>query len=180
MERDEESRASSVPLVINGDYHAQTLRFTAQSIIRTTPEQLFAFHELPDAFTRLMPPWEKSRVIESAPNLRVGSRAVVDAYIAPGISIRFESLHTAYDPPRSFEDQQVRGPFQSWHHRHIVEPHPDGAMLIDDIEYEPPLGFLGRLFGRVIIERRLRRLFDYRHRVTREYCEGKALLPRSS
>lgn len=148
------------------------MRFIFRSVIRTTPEQLFAFHELPDAFARLMPPWERSRVIESAANLHVGSRAVVDAYIAPALFIRWESLHTAYDPPRSFEDQQVRGPFRSWRHRHVVEAHPDGAMLTDDIEYEPPLGFLGRVFGRIIVERRLRRLFDYRHRATREYCEA--------
>lgn len=147
------------------------MRFIARCIIRTTPEQLFAFHELPDAFARLMPPWEKSRVIESAPNLQVGSRAIVDAHIALWFFVRWESLHTAYDPPYSFEDQQVRGPFRSWRHRHMVEAHPDGAMLIDDVEYEPPLGMLGRLFGRIIIERRLRRLFDYRHLVTRESCE---------
>jgi ligand-binding SRPBCC domain-containing protein len=147
------------------------MRFRAQTAIRTTPEKLFAFHELPDAFARLMPPWEKSRVIESAANIHVGSRAIIDAYIAPGVFIRWESLHTAYDPPHSFEDQQTRGPFRSWRHCHIVEAHPDGALLIDDLEYAPPLGILGRVFGRFIIERRLRRLFEYRHRVTTNYFE---------
>ena len=151
------------------------MRFTARSVIKTTPEKLFAFHELPDALTRLMPPWEKSRVIERSPDLRVGSRTIVDARIAPGIFIRWESEHTAYDPPHSFEDQQVRGPFRSWRHRHIVEPHPEGALLIDNIEYTLPFGFLGRLFAGVMIERRLRRAFAFRHRVTREYCENAAL-----
>jgi ligand-binding SRPBCC domain-containing protein len=119
-----------------------------------------------------MPPWEKSRVIESASNLHVGSRDTVDARIAPGIFIRWESMHAVYDPPHSFEDQQVRGPFRSWRHRHIVEPHPEGALLIDDIEYTPPFGFLGRMLAGVVIERRLRRVFAFRHRVTREYCEN--------
>jgi ligand-binding SRPBCC domain-containing protein len=150
------------------------MRFQARSLIRTTPEKLFAFHELPDAFTRLMPPWEKSRVIERAPSLRVGSRAIVDARIMPGIFFRWVSEHTAYEPPRFFEDQQVRGPFRSWRHRHIIEPHPDGAVLIDDIEYTPPFGFVGRMFAGVIIELRLRRVFAFRHRVTREYCENAA------
>jgi ligand-binding SRPBCC domain-containing protein len=148
------------------------MRFIARSVIRTTPEELFAFHERPDAFTRLMPPWEKSRVIERAANLHIGSRAIVDARIVPGIFIRWESRHTAYDPPHSFEDQQVRGPFRSWHHRHIVEPHPEGAILIDDIEYEPPFGVLGRALAGIVIERRLRRLFAFRHRITRESCEN--------
>jgi ligand-binding SRPBCC domain-containing protein len=86
--------------------------------------------------------------------------------------IRFESLHTAYDPPHSFEDQQVRGPFRSWRHRHIVAPHPDGAILIDDIEYMPPFGLLGRAIDGIVIKPRLRKVFAFRHRVTREYCEN--------
>lgn len=147
------------------------MRFIAQSIIRTTPENLFAFHELSDAFLRLTPPREKIRILETAPNLGVGSRTVVDVRIAFWY-FRFESLHTAYDPPHSFEDQQVRGPFRSWRHRHIVEPHPEGALLIDDIEYTPPFGLLGRALAGIVIEPRLRRVFAFRHRITREYCEN--------
>ena len=70
----------------------------------------------------------------------------------------------------------MRGPFKSWRHRHIIEPHADGALLIDDIEYTPPFGFLGRALAGIVIKPRLRRVFAFRHRVTREYCE--AILPR--
>ena len=146
------------------------MRFTARSVIRTTPEQLFAFHELPDAFRHLLPPREKIRVIQVAPNLNAGSRTIVEIRIA-FLWVTFESLHTAYDPPHSFEDQQVRGPFRSWRHRHIFESHPDGAVLIDDIEYTPPFALLGRAADAIIIKPRLRRVFAFRHRVTREYCE---------
>jgi ligand-binding SRPBCC domain-containing protein len=147
------------------------MRFTARSIIRTTPAQLFAFHELPDAFLRLLPPGEKIRVIQIAPNLNVGSRTIVRIRIV-FVWVTFESLHTAYDPPHSFEDQQVRGPFRSWRHRHLVEPHPDGAVLIDDIEYTPPLGLLGRIADPIAIKPRLRKVFAFRHRVTREWLES--------
>ena len=148
-----------------------SLRFIERSVIRTTPEQLFAFHELPDAFLRLLPPDEKIRVIQIAPNLDAGSRTIVKIRIA-FVWVTFESLHTAYDPPHSFEDQQVRGPFRSWRHRHIVEPHPEGAMLIDDIEYTPPFGILGRIVDPIVIKPRLRKVFAFRHRVTRDYCEN--------
>jgi ligand-binding SRPBCC domain-containing protein len=147
------------------------MHFTARNVIRTSPEQLFAFHELPDAFLRLLPPGEKIRVIQTALNLNAGSRTIVEIRIA-FIYIRFESLHTAYDPPHSFEDEQVRGPFRSWRHRHIVEPHADGAMLIDDIVYTPPFGLLGRAVDGILIKPRLRKVFAFRHRVTRDYCEN--------
>ncbi len=47
----------------------------------------------------------------------------------------------------------------------------DSCVLRDDIEYELPMGVLGRIFGKPIAERQLQRLFEYRHRVTRQACE---------
>lgn len=149
------------------------MRFVKESIIRATPERVFAFHELPDALERLMPPWEKARVVVPPRNLHAGTRTVVETKLFGLISVRWEALHTVYDPPRMFEDIQVSGPFKSWRHRHIIEPHELGAVLRDDIEYEPPLRFLGRLAAPLLVERRLRRLFDYRHAVTKKWAEER-------
>lgn len=146
--------------------------FTKESFIRASAERVFAFHELPDALGRLTPPWEKARVVESAPSLRPGARAVVETRVFGLLPVRWVAEHTLYDPPRRFEDVQLRGPFRRWRHTHIVEPRGDGAVLRDVIDYEPPLGALGALLAPALVEPRLRRLFDYRHRVTREWCEG--------
>ncbi|HEX8889070.1 MAG TPA: SRPBCC family protein [Pyrinomonadaceae bacterium] len=147
------------------------MNFVKESLIKAQPERVFAFHELPDALARLTPPWEKARVIEPAPNLRVGSVAIVETRLFGLFPLRWVAKHTAYDPPHMFEDVQVHGPFRKWRHRHIVKPHEEGAILRDEIEYEPPLGFLGCLAAPVLVEPRLQRLFDYRHEVTREWCE---------
>ena len=72
-----------------------------------------------------------------------------------------------------FADQLVKGPFSKWIHRHIVTPRGDGeCTLTDDIEYELPLGALGRIFGGRFARKNLERLFEYRHEVTREACES--------
>jgi ligand-binding SRPBCC domain-containing protein len=149
------------------------MRFVKESIIRATPERVFAFHELPDAFARLLPPWDGSRIVEAAQSLNEGTRTVLDTKMFGLYYVRWEALHTAYDPPHMFEDVQVTGPFKSWRHRHIVKPHEAGAVLRDEIEYEPPLGFLGRLSAPLFVEQRLQRLFAYRHEVTRRWCEEK-------
>jgi len=148
--------------------------FVKQSVIRAAPERVFAFHERSDALSRLTPPWEPTRVVSAAPDLRVGSVAVVETRMLGLVPVRWVARHTAYDPPRMFEDVQAEGPFRSWRHRHTVEPHAEGATLRDEVEYEPPLGALGRLAAPLLIEPRLRRLFDYRHEVTRAWCEGAA------
>ncbi len=147
--------------------------FVKESIIAASPETVFAFHELPDAFARLMPPWEKSRIIQAAPNLRPGARAVVETKLFGVMPVRWEALHTVYDPPRMFEDIQTLGPFRSWRHRHIVTPHGEGAVLRDEIEFEPPMGFLGRWLAPWLITPRLTKLFEYRHEATRRGSEGE-------
>ena len=146
------------------------MRFVKESLIHATPERVFAFHEQADALKQLIPPWEGSRIIEAAQISSIGSRAIVDIS-ALGIRMRWIAEHTAYDPPRMFEDVQVKGPFRSWRHRHTVEPVSGGAVLRDEIDYEPPFGLLGRLVAPILIQQRLQKLFDYRHEVTRAWCE---------
>jgi ligand-binding SRPBCC domain-containing protein len=70
-----------------------------------------------------------------------------------------------------FEDVQIEGPFASWRHRHIVEPHADSASLRDEIEFEPPTGFIGQRAAPLFIVPKLEKMFDYRHQVTKEWCE---------
>jgi len=63
--------------------------------------------------------------------------------------------------------------FASWRHRHIVEAHEDGTILRDEIDYEPPLRFIGRALAPLLVQKLLQRLFNYRHEVTRDWCERK-------
>lgn len=147
------------------------MNFVKESVIEASPERVFAFHELPDALARLTPPWESARVVQPPRDLSVGSTTIVETRILGFFRVRWVAKHTAYDPPHMFEDVQLSGPFRRWRHRHIVEPHERGAVLRDEIEYEPPLSFIGRLAAPLLIVPRLRRLFDYRHKVTREWSE---------
>lgn len=149
------------------------MRFLKESVIKASPERVFAFHELPDALERLVPPWEKVAVVQKADISNVGSRAIIEQKIFGLIPSRWVAEHTAYDPPRMFEDVQIEGPFASWRHRHIVEPHPEGAILRDEIEFEPPMSFLGEMAAPLLIVPKLEKMFEYRHRVTKEWCESE-------
>ena len=110
-------------------------------------------------------------IIQKADISKVGSQAIIEQKIFGIVPSRWVAEHTAYDPPRMFEDIQVSGPFKSWRHRHIVEPHPDGALLRDEIDLEPPLSVFGKLAAPLIIIPRIEKMFEYRHQVTREWCE---------
>ncbi|HEX8286503.1 MAG TPA: SRPBCC family protein [Pyrinomonadaceae bacterium] len=147
------------------------MKFSKQSIIKAAPEKVFAFHELPDAIERLIPPWENAKIIQKADISRVGSQAIIEQKIFGLVPSRWVAEHTKYEPPRMFEDVQISGPFKSWRHQHIVEPHADGAILRDEIEYEPPFSVFGSLAAPFAITPKLEKMFAYRHEVTRKWCE---------
>lgn len=148
------------------------MRFTKSTVINASPERVFEFHLLPDAFERLVPPWEDAKIIQKADVTKVGSRAIIEQKIFGLVPMQWVAEHTAYDPPKMFEDVQISGPFKSWRHRHIVEAHPDGAVLIDEIEFEPPMGFLGTMVAPVVILPKIEKMFDFRHEVTKKWCES--------
>ena len=151
------------------------MRFVKESVIEATPERVFAFHELPDAFERLVPPWENAKVVQKADITRVGSQAIIEQKVFGLVPSRWVAEHTRYDPPRMFEDIQIEGPFASWRHRHIIEPHADGAILRDEIEFEPPFSFIGDLAAPLFIVPKLEKMFEYRHQVTKEWCEKESV-----
>jgi ligand-binding SRPBCC domain-containing protein len=87
--------------------------FVRETVIEAPVERVFAFHERDDALARLSPPVPPLRVIRRTGGLMPG--AEVDLRVGP---VRWLARHTRYDPPRLFVDEQVRGPFASWVHRH--------------------------------------------------------------
>lgn len=143
------------------------MEFVHESIFEVPVEALFAFHERPDAFEMLMPPWETVRNVKPASSLEVGAVASMQQRVGP-FWISIEAEHVAYEKNALFVDEMRQGPFAAWRHEHRFEPHPGGSKLVDKITYTPPLGPLGRLAAPLAIAPRLRKMFEYRHRVTRE------------
>ncbi len=137
-----------------------------ESFIAASPERVFAFHERRDAFALLTPWWSGARVVRAATSLRPGERALLVLGRGP-LSVKWEAVHEVYLPPKCFVESQVRGPFRSWRHRHLVLLEEGGARLRDELEYALPGGRLAPLLDRVLCVF-LRRLFAYRHRITRQ------------
>jgi ligand-binding SRPBCC domain-containing protein len=147
------------------------MRFVKEIVINASPEKVFAFHALPDAIERLIPPWENARIVQKADISQIGSRAIIEQKIFGLIPSRWVAEHTKYEPPGMFEDVQISGPFASWRHQHIIESHEAGARLRDEIEYEPPFSIFGRVAAPLFIIPKLEKMFAYRHEVTRKWCE---------
>ncbi len=149
-----------------------TMRFVKESVIDASAAEVFAFHERPDALERLQPPWQATRILQPPTSLAVGTRVVLEIQVFGPFWQTLVAEHVAFEPGRMFADRMVTGPFASWLHTHLVTPKgPSRCVLTDDIEYELPLGVLGRVFGGAFARRTLERMFEFRHEVTRAACE---------
>ncbi len=146
--------------------------FVKESVIPASAETVFAFHEASDAFERLQPPWQTTEIVQPPTSLEVGTRVILKIKVGP-LWQTIVAEHVAYEPGKMFADRMIKGPFPKWLHKHIITPRGENeCLLTDEIEYELPLGLLGRTFGGWFAKRNLERLFEFRHRVTREACEG--------
>ncbi len=155
--------------------------FIKESSIAAPPGEVFAFHESPRAIERLIPPWEHVELIESTGSIRPGARAVLRMRIGP-FALDWVAEHTEYEQGRLFADRQVRGPFAYWYHRHIfLDDGLGGTILRDEIDYRLPMGMLGDWFGARFVKSKLRKMFDFRHELTRQIVEsgefGRAARP---
>lgn len=81
-----------------------------------------------------------------------------------GIPLTMTSRVTQVDFPRSFTDEQVRGPFRSFRHVHEFEAAPGGCIMTDRVEFAAPFGLLGRAAGKLVLRPYLQRLIRDRGR----------------
>lgn len=141
--------------------------FVRSVVVHAPVEAVFAFHERDDALPRLSPPFPPVRVVSREGGIQRGS--VVDLRIGP---IRWLAAHTVYEPPRLFVDEQVRGPFASWVHRHEFEAVDNATTrLTDRVTFTLPGGpLVNALFGR-LVALSLVPMFRHRHAATKAACE---------
>ena len=89
-------------------------------------------------------------------------------YAFSGVPLHWRSRISQYDPPLSFVDEQVIGPYALWRHLHRFESVPGGTRLIDEVEYRLPAWLRGHsadLLNRIYTKPRLEQIFAYRKTV---------------
>jgi ligand-binding SRPBCC domain-containing protein len=138
-----------------------------RSRLAASPAAVFAFHERPEAFTLLTPPWEQVRVVSrEGRGIEAGVRVVLETRVGP-LWMRWAAVHERLEPGVEFVDRAESGPFRAWRHVHRVESDGAGAAwLIDRINYELPLDALTKPVAGWWVGRKLDAMFAYRHRVT--------------
>lgn len=134
--------------------------------------EVFPFFADAGNLQRLTPPELDFAILTPLPlAMRAGARIDYRLRLF-GVPLHWQSEITLWDPPHAFVDEQRRGPYREWVHRHTFRDAPEGGTLVDDaVRYRLPAFPLGEA-ALPLVERELARIFDYRAAVLRALFGG--------
>ena len=153
--------------------------FQSEQWVPYPAEVVFAFFANPENLPALLPRWQKPRIDQvslvppsrsnvATPMAGTGSRVALSFRPVPGapFRMRWESEITDFVLNSHFTDRQVKGPFAFWNHAHSIRSVDRAGInitvIVDQVEYEPPMGFLGRVANALFLRKQLERTFAYR------------------
>jgi len=88
-----------------------------------------------------------------------------------GIRQKLTSKITAFERPKYFRDEQLKGAFKSIYHEHIFEQIDNKVLMTDIFEFKTPFGILGNIFNKLILTNHLRKLLIDRNIVIKDFAE---------
>ena len=128
-------------------------------------EEVFDFFKEATNLEQITPPFLNFKVKEqSTPTIQEGTRFRYQLKLH-GLPIGWTTIITEWEENQRFVDYQKTGPYQIWYHRHLFIPLNGGTLMIDEVRYRLPLGFLGDFFGLYFVKKDVSNIFRYRKSV---------------
>ncbi|MEP7362581.1 MAG: SRPBCC family protein [Acidobacteriota bacterium] len=133
----------------------------SEMTVESSLADTFRVFEDPNNLAKITPSWLNFRIV--TPNLEMREGALIDYTIRwLAFPMRWRTLIAAYEAPRYFIDEQIRGPYTMWRHLHTFEETPDGTRVADEVRYILPMGPFGRMAHASAVGRQLRGIFRFR------------------
>jgi ligand-binding SRPBCC domain-containing protein len=139
-------------------------------------DRAWDFFSQPDNLARITPPEMFLRVDGGSTGKPIseGMQLSYTLYPFMMIPVRWTTEIMRVSRPDFFEDRQLEGPYELWHHTHRFREIEGGTEMTDIVEYALPFEMLGEVVEALIVGRRLDEVFEYRRRRVEEIFGGMA------
>lgn len=126
---------------------------------------------------RITPPGMNFHIITPQP-FEIKQGTLIDYKLKlRGVPVKWQTEISIWNPPHSFTDRQVSGPYKQWVHRHTFTAlSPTRTLIEDEVKYRLPLEPLGDV-AHLLIRRELDHIFDYRQKAVAEILKERIAEP---
>jgi ligand-binding SRPBCC domain-containing protein len=125
-------------------------------------DEVFDFFKAVVNLQQITPPWLNFRILTPLP-LVIQQGTLIDYQLKLyGISFRWRTEISLWEPPYRFVDSQLSGPYRKWVHTHRFEELDGGTRMQDVVEYRLPGGPLAPIAHELFVKRNVRDIFAYR------------------
>jgi ligand-binding SRPBCC domain-containing protein len=141
---------------------------TSSLTIDLPRKQVFEFFSDASNLERITPPQLKFQIVTPQP-LELKQGALIDYELKMrGIPVKWRTEISIWNPPHSFTDRQLSGPYKQWIHRHTFTELDENKTLIEDeVKYRLPLEPIGDL-AHPLVRAELDRIFAFRQKAVAE------------
>lgn len=137
-----------------------------KTFIKTDINSCWDFFSSPENLAKITPPSMEFFIREyDGRKMYEGQQIAYTVIPFAGFKVKWLTEIQSVTLNREFVDLQIEGPYKIWHHRHSFKEKNGGIEMIDVVHYKLPLGLLGKLAEKLIVQRKLKEIFDYREKV---------------
>jgi ligand-binding SRPBCC domain-containing protein len=137
-------------------------------------KEVFDFFSDAGNLEKITPPELNFHIITPQP-IDVKQGTLIDYKLnLRGIPIKWRTEISVWNPPHSFTDKALKGPYKQWIHRHTFTELDENKTLIEDeVKYRLPLEPFGDL-AHWFVRRELNYIFDFRQKAVAEIFQPEA------
>ena len=142
--------------------------FKKEQFVPSDLDTVFEFFSRPENLEKITPSSMGFNIITPTP-IDMKEGAIIDYTVKiMGVPMRWRTMITSYKKNEYFVDEQLKGPYSYWHHKHTFKEVEGGVLIIDEITYALPIQAFRLIVHPVLIKPQLNQIFNFRFQTIKD------------
>jgi len=141
----------------------QMYQFKTEQWLLVDIGEAWKFFSSPANLSLITPP-EMDFKIQSPSCNDIYEGMIIDYKVKPlfGISVSWQTEICKVAPEKYFTDRQLKGPYKVWEHTHTFEESNGGVLMKDEVIYQLPFSFIGKMAHQLFVKNKIENIFNFR------------------